>query len=420
MKLLTVIGTGRYDEVAYVWGSPEGEREYVSRYAPAATAHFLQPEEMILLATPEATAAHLSPLCAAVEGVSPVRVVEIPLGQEEGELWRIFALIAEQVGPGEHIALDITHGFRSLPMIALMAVCFLRAARRAEVERILYGAYEARDESTFPPRVPMFDLTPMFALLEWAVAADRFVRLGDARDLAALLRMANPPGPMQRLDPALRDLGKRLGPLAKRLDTMSLSLLLARTYDVMRLAGEVGDRLERAEEVYPAEARPFAEISAQVQGAFCDFALANPEAPQNVVGSLDRQRRLIRWYWEHQHYMQTATLAREWLISWVAAWRGEADLLNEASRSEAKDLLGQLHGSAKCGRRTSLEGVPHSEGLGLLWGKVTDVRNDLDHAGMRRGYRPADALVKDLRECLEAIEGLPLPGEDISHTAEPR
>ncbi|MBC7239834.1 MAG: TM1812 family CRISPR-associated protein, partial [Chloroflexi bacterium] len=205
---------------------------------------------------------------------------------------------------------DITHGCRSLPMVVLMAVCFLRVARRVEVERILYGAYEARDESASPPRVPMFDLTQMFDLLEWAVAADRFVRLGDARDLATLLRKANPPGPMQRLDPALRDLGRRLGPLAKRLDAMSLSLLLARTYDVMRTAEELGSRLERAEEVYPPEARPFAEISAQVEDAFRDLALAEPQAPQNVVGSLDRQRRLIHWYWEHQHYMQTATLAR--------------------------------------------------------------------------------------------------------------
>ncbi|MBC7240641.1 MAG: magnesium and cobalt transport protein CorA, partial [Chloroflexi bacterium] len=57
---------------------------------------------------------------------------------------------------------------------------------------------------------------------------------------------------------------------------------------------------------------------------------------------------------------------------------------------------------------------------GMLWGKVTDVRNDLDHAGMRRGYRPADALVEGLRECLETLEGLPLPGEDISPTTEPR
>lgn len=420
MKLLTVIGTGRYEEVAYVWAAPEGEREYVSRYAPAATAHFLMPEEILLLATPEAAAAHLSPLVAAAGGVAPLRVIEIPSGQSEGELWRIFAQVAEAVGPGERLALDVTHGFRSLPMIVLMAVCFLRAARRVEVERILYGAYEAGDKSVSPPRVPMFDLTPMFELLEWAVAADRFVRLGDARDLAALLRRANPPGPRQRQDPASRDLGRRLGPLARKLDEMSLSLLLARVYDTMRLAEELNRRLELAEEVYPAETKPFEEISEQVEGAFGAFALANAEAPQHLTANLDCQRRLARWYLEHQHYMQAGTLMREWLVSWVAAWRGASDLRDENARAEAECFLGRLHGLAKRGARASSDEVPSSEILGVLWGQITDGRNDLDHAGMRLGHRPAEAIIEQLTRCLEAIERLPLPGENHSPRMEPQ
>ncbi len=419
MKLLTVIGTTPYSEVAYVWAT-EGEREYVSRYAPAATAHFLQPEEILLLATPEATAAHLSPLCAAVEGVAPVRVIEIPSGQNENELWRLFGLVAEAIGPGERLALDVTHGFRSLPMVVLMAVCFLRAARRVEVEHILYGAYEARDASASPPRVPMFDLKPMFVLLEWAVAADRFARLGDARDLAALLRQANPPGPLQRQDPALRDLGRRLGPLAKKLDEMSLALLLVRVYDMMRISGELARRFDLAEEAYPAKLRPFAEVAQQVKSAFVQFALPNPEAPENLAANLARQRRLIRWYLEHQHYIQAATLAREWLVSWVAAWRGEGDLRQESARSEAEDLLGRLLALAKKGVRASSDEVPCSETLGVLWGQITDGRNDLDHAGMRRGHRPAEALIEALQSCLQTIEGLPLPGEHTLTPTEPR
>lgn len=411
MKLLTVLGTGRYDEVAYVWAAPEGERAYISRYAPAATAHFLMPEEILLLATPEATAAHLSPLGAAVEGIAPIRRIEIPAGQNEGELWRLFGLIAEQVGPGEHIALDITHGFRNLPMVALMAICFLRAARRVEVEHIFYGAYEARDASTSPPRVPIFDLTPMFTLLEWAVAADRFVRLGDARDLAALLRQANPPWSSRKENPALNELSKRLGPLAKKLDEMSLALLLVRVYDVMRVAGELDRRLGLASAAYPAEARPFVEISTQVGEAFGKFALAEPDAPQNLAENLAHQRRLARWYLEHQHYMQAATLAREWLVSWVGAWQGGTNLRDEKIRSRAEEFLGELLSAAKNGRKVSSDQVPSSETLGVLWGKIADARNDLDHAGMRRGHRPARAILEGLEECLESIEGLPLPGE---------
>ena len=42
--------------------------------------------------------------------------------------------------------------------------------------------------SVTPDRAPVIDLTGFVELLDWMVAADRFTRFGDARDLADLLK----------------------------------------------------------------------------------------------------------------------------------------------------------------------------------------------------------------------------------------
>lgn len=40
------------------------------------------------------------------------------------------------------MSLDITHGFRYLPMLALLSVMHLRVVRAVQIQGIYYGAYD--------------------------------------------------------------------------------------------------------------------------------------------------------------------------------------------------------------------------------------------------------------------------------------
>lgn len=401
MILLTFLGTGRYEQATYLWRTPVGALlEHSARYAPAATSHFLQPDSVIVLVTSEARAAHMAALRQEIGPGVDIQEEEIPVGKNEQELWEIFRAVASCAGQKGSVALDITHGFRSLPLVAVLAVAFLRAARQVDVAHIVYGAWEARDASVVPPRTPLFDLTPMLSLLEWAIAAERLRSLGDARDMADLLRAARPAWTDCAQSVPLRELNRDLGRLSNKLDEISLDLQFIRPHDTLRAAHDLSDQLENAEAFAPS-VRPFAEVIAQVRNSFAGLALAEPTQPESLCANLKQQRCLIHWYLERQYYVQAVTLAREWMVSLHVVRQGGADLMDRSARGRAEELLGRMHADVRAGRS--------DERLGKLWGLLCDVRNDINHAGMRRGALKPATLVEKIEYCVGEIDRLPIP-----------
>lgn len=427
MRLITFVGAGKYEETTYLWRDPQGrEHAHTSPYAPVASAQALGVEQIAILVTEEARAKHGAALAQALQGVAAVEWAPIPSGANEDEMWAIYAALGGCVAADEEIALDVTHGFRSLPLVVLLATAFLRVARGVQVRHILYGAYDARDQSVQPSRTPVFDLAPMFALLDWANAADRFAGQGDARDLAALLRREIPPYQAQQADGQARKRAIRLGELAKSLDEVSANLLLSRPHRAMEAAAKLRPRLEAAGNLLPAT-QPFDELRDKISAAFSWLALPQPTKPQNLWANLALQRRLIRWYVERGHYLQACTLEREWLVSWRLLHRGGLNLLDKEAREKAEHDLGTLHGAAKEGRlRVQSEGAPRGVDLGDLWGKATLARNELahvvDYPERGRGASAAPkALLQQIEWCLAQIERLEIPeiDEPSSHDREP-
>ena len=72
---------------------------------------------------------------------------------------------------GDQIILDVTHGFRSLPMLIFVVAAYLRQMKYVVLERVVYGAYEAKDENY---NAPVFDLTLMVELMDWFHGLDSF------------------------------------------------------------------------------------------------------------------------------------------------------------------------------------------------------------------------------------------------------
>jgi len=184
MRLLTFLGVGNYQPTAYAWQG----REHVSAYAPVASCRFLGPDCLTVFLTEEARQEIFDAFLADLPPGLTVQALSIPLGQNEAELWQIFDQVSGAVAPGEEVAFDITHGLRSFPLVGLLVAAFLRSGLHTPLRAVMYGAYDVRDRSVTPNRTPMFDLTPMLSLLEWAAAADRFNRTGDARYMASLLK----------------------------------------------------------------------------------------------------------------------------------------------------------------------------------------------------------------------------------------
>jgi len=143
---------------------------------------------------------------------------DIPDGKSEEELWELFRVIDAAVQEGDELYVDVTHGFRTLPIVLLSALDYVCRAKGAHVREISYGAYEALPRGSSDPR-PTFDLTPFFVIRDWTTA----LVLLEAGDLRALGRHLEPvtravqrllrhefPAELRRLPKALEGLGDAL------------------------------------------------------------------------------------------------------------------------------------------------------------------------------------------------------------------
>jgi CRISPR-associated DxTHG motif protein len=122
-------------------------------------------------------------LSQRLQGHTQIVEVDIPDGKSEEELWEIFEAISKAVQEGDEIVFDITHGFRSLPMIALLTIAYLKQVKGVKVQHVVYGVYE-RDN----PMAPILDLTPFADLLDWLAAAKMFTATGDSSELGRLIQ----------------------------------------------------------------------------------------------------------------------------------------------------------------------------------------------------------------------------------------
>ena len=115
--------------------------------------------------------------------------IKMPEGKSKDEIWQIFNALFDCVNEGDEIWLDVTHGYRSIPMLVITAVPYLRLLKKAEIRSITYGAYEAKDKDN--NIVPIFDLTDFVGLMDWTNAASNFVRFARFDDCEQLMNAVN-------------------------------------------------------------------------------------------------------------------------------------------------------------------------------------------------------------------------------------
>jgi hypothetical protein len=409
MKLLTFLGTGRYDLTCYHWN----EHRYDTRFSPVASCSFLAPSELILFLTHEAEEQVLPEFRSEFSTDIPLCVVPVPLGRNEDELWEIFNQISAQVKPHEQVAFDITNGLRSFPLVGLMAAVFLHSALKVDVRHVFYGAFDVGRVTT-PGMTPIFDLSPMLSLLDWSVAAERFNKTGDGRALSSLVSQQR-----KALAQAVGvEQAGALGNLANMIAEISRALSLIRVYRAMDMSAGLVQRIDRARPALSlmAATQPFQLLLDTVGNTYAPIGLADPEDPAQALHNLDTQRKMLAWYAEREHWVQAITVARELLVSWFMAYLGHFDFVEREKRESVEEVVNTEAHRWKNVRKLKgeyqpifLASVPCLDEALSLWNDLVGVRNDVDHAGMRKNPLKPEDLVSQMETILKRIYALPLP-----------
>ena len=121
----------------------------------------------------------------------PVQCLLISYARNEAEQTTILTDLADHLAPGEKIILDVTHGFRHLPMLALVAARYLARVRGVQVQEVYYGALEMTDPAT--QQTPVLRLSAMLHMLDWVDALAVYEHSGNYGIFAPLLQQDGMP-----------------------------------------------------------------------------------------------------------------------------------------------------------------------------------------------------------------------------------
>lgn len=323
-----------------------------------------------------------------------IRNVWIPEGADEDEIWQIFQIISENLCEGDNIIFDITHGFRSIPMLALVILQYAKVIKNVSLERIYYGALEAKKDDV----VPVFDLTPFDELLEWTQAIDHFLTAGNASKALQLAERG-----IRRIKKVLRrpdpdaDFLKRV---ASKLQDFSLNLSTCRGPRISVDASELKNLLEGTN--IPSDLPAFKPLLKKLRHELDTFS--GKELEDGIAAA--------KWCLNHNLIQQGFTILQEAVVTDVVT-RLKLDRLKYEDReivSQAAALLVKKDQESNQTDSTSgelLAACVHlieaQPGFATDYDRLRGHRNDLNHAGWRpnpvKGKDFRDRLTEHIQEC---------------------
>ncbi len=226
--------------------------------------------------------------------------------------WEWFEKLQSFFDFGDHLVLDITHGFRIIPIVFSAAVSYLKRVKGVIVDAILYGEHSMHKK--------IFDVSDFYSISDWSEAVGRLVESADPSKLVELSK-----------DPHTSR--SSFASLVEK-ETLDPIVDLIRAFDdtdLPKIETYARESLSKLEKIRDKECTTDG-IKRQILNSIIEkFAVLVSEPPLNGEYSLSylkMQLRLIEMYNEHGFYIQCFTAMMEWLGSlglFVLSERGLID-----------------------------------------------------------------------------------------------
>ncbi len=342
----------------------------------------------------------------------PFQVMDegIPDGHDEDQIWEIFLKVHGVLQEKDEVTFDITHAFRSIPLLTMIILNYSKVLKQICLQNLHYGAFEALgprwEVEKIPLRdriAPILDLMPLATLSDWATAVDRFIGAGDAKAVSDLARKTALPVMAQTK--GKDEAASAVKNISDALDFFSRQITTCRGPQIARGAANVRNALNKNLKI--DFVKPLAPLLEHVEKKFSAF---NGESVHDGI-------QAAKWCLDHGMIQQGFTILKETLVSLVLI-RCDENEFEKKHREIVSDLFGVMQ-----------KGMPKEEWKGHLaisensakiekyiktinlmpeimakWQKLTDCRNDMNHAGYRSepfGDKTFEPVLKELVELSE-------------------
>jgi CRISPR-associated DxTHG motif protein len=419
MKAVTFLGTGKYKETTYYFGDKTASP---ANLFPKILCEFFQPKEILVMVTKQAKdmwfdelKSQLKPLC-----LEPTPV-DIPEGHKVEDLWVIFGELTKHLKEKDEVIFDITHSFRTLPLLSFLAASYLRVAKNVIIKGIYYGAWEARTPQPPPDNPfsssptdlsPIFDLTPFIKLLDWTTATDQFIKTGDAKSLSELIQSTD--GKQEKLNE-----------LALSLNSIALGLNTLRPLYVMEESAKLKRKIQAAESEIKSDLPQLIPLLERIEKDYSQFSLASPKTDQDRtnIKRLTNQLRMVEWYEKRGRWVHALSLARESIVSLVCFLLSK-NALSENDRSRVEKLIKKYYSTEKVPYKADWKAAISDslrETLHKFWGgeanrkhfgikdsdpDLASLRNDVMHAGQVETSKPIERTIQEAQTILREFKNV--------------
>jgi len=331
-------------------------------------------------------------------------------GESEDEVWAIFDKVFNQINDGDEVIFDITHGFRSLPMLAIIILNYARVLKNIKINGVYYGAFESLGSISDAKKIdvkerdaPIFNLTPFIHLFNWTGAVNDFLTFGDAKDIRMLTNEETTPilKATRGKDESAQNLKKLTSQLEgfTELIQTSRGLSVIRDFDFNNLR----DLISSNKESILKPINPLLDkISDKIKG-FNNNDIVNGYAA-------------VEWCIEHNLIQQGYTILQETMISkMVAKHFGEDEITNRDKRelfSHAITIKNRRI-PKKDWKELAKKNEPDvlkimcdlDDGFVKLYDPVSQDRNDINHAAFGDNPSKPKDLKRRLKKYYDKLKG---------------
>lgn len=392
---LSFLGTGNYKECKYV-SKKKGESRVVEYVQEAIldlyATDFSKDDIAYFFLTEEAETKHWNKLEQRVNSKSYQikSIKDIPEGYSEEDIWNIFETVFSVLQNEDQVILDVTHGFRSLPMLGIVLLNYAKSLKKIKVQHILYGAFESLGAAyNIEDRIPnpedrkasLLDLSAFSAIQTWTFGAESFIETGNAKTITDLS--------LENIRPILieskgsdntasniRNLMKALGQIEMAINTNRGKVINNGNW--IQSAQNALDNLIKDDSQVFAPIKPILE---RVDRKLLDF--------KNML----HWEAAVKWCIEHNLVQQGITQLQEGIISFIAS-RNEldsSDLTHREIISQSLNILSQDIDETKWKS-------PASENINIVrsilnddfvinhndnFQRLSEYRNDINHGGYK-------------------------------------
>lgn len=221
--------------------------------------------------------------------------------------WNWFERLNEKIEFGDNVVLDVTHGFRIVPIVFSAALSYLKRAKNIDILGVLYGAYvPPKKEESYP----IVDIKDFYSISDWAEGVGRLIDDADASFLHKIAKKEKSGGFVGLNNVELLGNITKLTESVRNIELQNVENNARNALDVIQRSITTAKPLEK-------------QILRMIVEKFMSLISETPIARIYSKEYLILQMKLIELLATHGLYMQCFTAMREWMGSLGLAICGE-------------------------------------------------------------------------------------------------